>query len=71
MDEVISAKIGGTRVTLHEKNGQMRSQVSPPGPGKPQSAYVNGDVLIVNLDDGRMIAYQKGGGNDFFMQSIR
>jgi hypothetical protein len=59
MGDVISAKIDGTRVTLHDKDGMMRSQVSPPGPGVPQMAYVNGDVLIVNLDDGKMSLIRK------------
>ena len=71
MSDIISAKIDGTRVTLHDKDGMMRSQVSPPGPGKPQMAYVNGDILIVNLDDGKMITYQKSGNDNFLMQSIR
>jgi|ETNmetMinimDraft_21_1059911.scaffolds.fasta_scaffold413274_1 hypothetical protein len=71
MSSVISAKIDGSRVTLHDVNGMMRDQVSPPGPGRPQSAYVNGDVLIVNLDDGLTVTYQKTRNDSFAMQSLR
>ena len=72
MDEqIVSAKISGSLVSLHDVNGIAWHQVSPPGPGQPQSAVVNGDVLVVHMSDGRMITYQKQRSGSFTMQSIR
>ena len=68
-NEPISASVvSDSCVRVYDNNSMTVGQVSC---SNAQSAYLNGDNLIVNTSDGKTVTYQKSSNGNFLQQSIR
>lgn len=69
-DQIVSARIKGSLISLHCANGIAWDQVSPPGPGQPESTAIDGDILVVHMSDRRTLTYKKQKSGSFVLLNI-
>lgn len=68
--KIVSAKIQGNSVYLYDKTGNYISCCGPAGV-TPVSAYVNGNYLVMNTSQGKVITYELRDGCSPIYQSTR
>lgn len=68
--KIVSAKIQGSVVSLFDKSGNQISACASAG-DSPVSAYVNGNYLVMNTSQGKVVTYELKDGHSPIYQSTR